>query len=143
MPNHFHLLLHIKPVNNNAGYSSQHPLNQKVGIILRSYAQAINNQEDRSGSLFRGRTNAKNLSEGDRNYAFTCFHYIHQNPLKAGLVGKLEDWPFSSYRDFAGLRDGTLPEKNMAYKAFDITDEQHFIECSRQQLNPELIQKIF
>jgi putative transposase len=99
MPNHFHLLLHIKPRdnnnnNNNASNDTHHPVNQKVAVILRSYAQAINNQENRSGSLFQSRTEAKNLSNGDRNYGSTCFHYIHQNPLKAGLVSEMGAWPF-------------------------------------------------
>ena len=25
-----------------------------------------------------------------------CFHYIHQNPVNAGLVKKATDWEFSS-----------------------------------------------
>lgn len=38
-------------------------------------------------------------------------HYIHQNPLKAGLVKKIEDWPYSSFLDYCGLRNGTLCKK--------------------------------
>ncbi len=26
--------------------------------------------------------------------------YIHYNPVKAGLVSKMEDWKFSSYRNY-------------------------------------------
>jgi putative transposase len=30
--------------------------------------------------------------------------YIHNNPVRAGLVDKAEDWPYSSARDYLGLR---------------------------------------
>jgi len=30
--------------------------------------------------------------------------YIHYNPVKAGLVDKPEDWPYSSARDYLGLK---------------------------------------
>ncbi|PZF73973.1 hypothetical protein DN068_06445 [Taibaiella soli] len=40
-------------------------------------------------------------------------HYIHQNPIRAGLVNRLEDWEYSSFKDYAGLRNGTLCNKEM------------------------------
>jgi hypothetical protein len=36
--------------------------------------------------------------------------YIHLNPVRAGLVKCPKDWVYSSYRDYVGLRDGTLPQ---------------------------------
>ncbi|WP_235333774.1 hypothetical protein [Pelosinus fermentans] len=33
---------------------------------------------------------------------------IHQNPIKAGIVGTLEEYRFSSYRDY--VRGGTLTD---------------------------------
>ncbi|HLR76678.1 MAG TPA: transposase [Balneolaceae bacterium] len=143
MPNHFHFLLKIKDTKMDVMASKQHPLAKKLGVVLGSYAQAINKQENRTGSLFQARTKSKNLSKGDRNYALTCFHYIHQNPVAANLVKNIEDWEFSSYRDYAGLRNGSLPAKGIGYKAFSIKDENHFIEQSRKILKPELIKKIF
>jgi hypothetical protein len=35
--------------------------------------------------------------------------YIHTNPVQRGLVTRPEDWPWSSYGDYAGLRQGALP----------------------------------
>ena len=37
--------------------------------------------------------------------------------MKAGLVTRAEDWEFSSYRDYIGMRDGTLivPDVVLAY----------------------------
>jgi hypothetical protein len=32
------------------------------------------------------------------------------NPVRAGLVKRPEDWGYSSYRDYVGLRSGMLPQ---------------------------------
>jgi putative transposase len=42
------------------------------------------------------------------DYAYQCFQYIHQNPVDAGLVQRTIDYPWSSARDYAGLRKGSL-----------------------------------
>jgi len=120
---------------------SIHPLVTNIAILLRSYAQAINNQEGRSGSLFQSKTKAKKLSDGRGFYGLTCFHYIHQNPVKAELVQHLKDWEFSSYRDYAGIRNGTLINKKMCFDGFSFKDKSHFRECSQQALDQEIIKK--
>jgi putative transposase len=142
MPNHFHFLLHIKPKQDEKPMRS-HPLVRKIATMLSSYAQAINKQENRSGSLFRAKTKAKKLRDGNDFYGLTCFHYIHQNPVKAGLVQQLKDWKFSSYRDFAGIRNGTLADKDMAFHSFSIKNERHFRKCSLRTLDTKMIKKIF
>ena len=67
----------------------------------------------------------KNLTEiensrisrpGELGYDFYCFHYIHQNPLMAGLVNNLEDWEFSSYPDFIGKRMEPWSTKSRHWK---------------------------
>ena len=125
MPNHFHLLVFTKPDL----VSEQYALSKGINIMLRSYTRAINVQENRSGSLFRPNTKAKDgiidefiTSEGkhkdvffgQNNYAWDCFHYIHNNPVKGGLVGKAEEWPYSSASDYAGVRNGTLCNQTLA-----------------------------
>ncbi len=110
-------------------------LNESIAILLRSYTRAINLQENRSGSLFRPHTKAKTgwIDEfitvdryrngnfdfrafPDDEYGFHCFHYIHENPKRAGLCSEVTDWEFSSARDFAGLRNGTICNQNLAKK---------------------------
>ncbi len=93
--------------------NSSHPLVGKIAHMLSSYTRAINIQENRTGSLFTKKTKAKNITEAESSrrvkgfhpgqsvYALNCFHYIHQNPIKAGLVKKMEDWEFSSFREFS------------------------------------------
>jgi putative transposase len=35
--------------------------------------------------------------------------YMHSNPVKRKLVPRPEDWLWSSYGDYAGIRRGPLP----------------------------------
>ena len=41
-------------------------------------------------------------------FRLRCFHYIHHNAVKDGLVAVAEDYPYSSAREWAGLRDNGL-----------------------------------
>ena len=109
--------------------------NDSIGIMLRSYTRAINKQKETSGALFRRKTKAEcincpngitpsfiteneitkiNIQNPEKQYPQICFDYIHQNPVKAGLVKKAIDWEFSSEVDYAGLRAGKLINNSLA-----------------------------
>ncbi|RQW03494.1 hypothetical protein EH223_09875 [candidate division KSB1 bacterium] len=53
------------------------------------------------------------------NYLIHLSRYIHLNPALSNLAPSPEDWIFSSYRDFIGLRSGKLPEPNIILSYFD------------------------
>lgn len=122
MPNHFHMMIqaNARSIETITSRFSQKEdfkmqiLSRKIGTLQSSYAQAINNRYNLRGSLFRQKTKSKNLSDPqpcnqfNPQYAFICFQYIHQNPLKAGLVRKLEDWPYSSFREYFYNRRNSL-----------------------------------
>jgi len=114
---------------------SRQSLNKSMGVLLSSYTRAINLQENRSGSLFKQHTKAEcltgiqaitptflntplgtqiNVRIPEREYPQTCFNYIHDNPVKAKLVSRKEDWEFSSYPDYCGARNGKLINKDKA-----------------------------
>ncbi len=41
--------------------------------------------------------------------------YIHHNPVKAGLVRRAEDWPWSSVREYSGtVRERATPHPILA-----------------------------
>ena len=50
----------------------------------------------------------------DEHELWTAFNYIHQNPTEARLTDKDEDWEFSSAKDYSGLRNGKLINKELA-----------------------------
>lgn len=110
-------------------------LTQSIAVMLRSYTRAINLQEGRTGSLFKAHTKAEclttpqgitpaffntgfgsqlNVRIPEKEYPQVCFNYIHQNPVKAGLVKNAEDWEFSSYLDYCGIRNGKLINRKRA-----------------------------
>ena len=142
MPNHFHLMVLINDVElgiDTNGFAqseaidkNKRSVNSSIGLLLRTYTNAINKQEKRSGSLFRKETKAEcincpngitpsfitkngiteiNMSKPEKQYPQVCFNYIHKNPTKAGLVKNDIDWVFSSAKDYANLRDGKLINK--------------------------------
>lgn len=106
MPNHFHLLVNIpqgspglSPLSNQDESPQMQTICRRIGTILSSYTQGFNKHERRTGSLFQPRTKSKQL---DIDHAFNCFHYIHQNPVKDGLVYRMEDWRYSSVQEYRG-----------------------------------------
>jgi putative transposase len=141
MPNHFHLMMEVNAlyVNPSDGVTSSHPvtnklrsLNDSIGIMLRSYTRAVNIQENRTGNLFREETKSICLNEikgissnwftsfgvtfmnvviPEFQYPQVSFNYIHNNPVKSGLVANPEEWEFSSYADLKGLRNGKLVKR--------------------------------
>jgi putative transposase len=140
MPNHFHFLVYISPEKDTKA------LSKGIQIILRSYTRGINKQEDRTGSLFTQNTCSKALTDNLtlNPYATTCFHYIHQNPMEAALVKFMEDWEFSSFRDYAGLRNGTLINREETNKFVEISqDKKQFYKDSYGRLDDGLINNIF
>lgn len=142
MPNHFHFLI--------STYNNFNPLQFSIGFktLLSSYTKAINLQEKRSGSLFQQNSKAKCLTTltnyKSNNYGLVCLNYIPQNPVKAGLVDKLGDWEFSSFKDYAWLRNGTMCNKNTAYELLGIpVSKAEFDRFSKETLDPVILQKIF
>ncbi len=159
MPNHFHLMVlanyEVLPVDSE-GFARSEALalsnpassealaqpgsklrtfNNSIGIMLRSYTNAINKEQKRSGALFRKQTKAEcitctdgitpsffnnngvtqiNILNSEKQYPEMCFNYIHQNPVAGGLVDVATDWEFSSAKDYAGLRKGKLINKSVA-----------------------------
>lgn len=104
---------------------SEIKLNEAIGILQKTYTNALNKQKGMSGSLFRKKCKVEDgwinqfitlLRENGENYHFTpesgyaynCFRYIHQNPVKARIVRKDTDYQWSSARDYAGIRNGNL-----------------------------------
>lgn len=90
MSNHYHLLLETPRGN----------LSQIMRHINGAYTTYFNVKRKRAGHLFQGRYKAI-LVEADE-YAKELSRYIHLNPVRAGLVEKPEDHPWSSYKGYAG-----------------------------------------
>jgi putative transposase len=142
MPNHFHFLLLTTAAGtqwDDSASSARQPMVRGLAKLLSTYSQALNQERGRQGALFQPKTKAK-LLDGpfcEAGYPLLCFQYIHQNPLRAGLASSLADWPFSSYRDYAGLRSGTLCDQDVGRELLALPSEPvEFIAESTQMVDP-------
>lgn len=86
MSNHYHLLLETPEGHLSAG------MRQLNGV----YTQNFNRRHARVGHVFQGRYKAI-LVERDA-YLLELARYLVLNPVRAGMVARAQDWPWSSYR---------------------------------------------
>ena len=93
MPNHVHVMVHMLP---------PHPMADAVESWKRFTATKINKMMGRSGQLWQ--LDYWDRYIRDENHYRAAVDYIHNNPVKAGLVKRAEDWKFGS----ATLRSRTL-----------------------------------
>ncbi|MGB4111097.1 MAG: transposase [Desulfomonilia bacterium] len=93
MENHYHLLMETPREN----------LSRIMHHINGAYTMYYNVKMERSGHLFQGRYRSI-LVEKDA-YCLELSRYIHLNPVRAGMVKKVEDYPWSSYLSYTGERD--------------------------------------
>ena len=144
MPNHFHFLIEVTDksiVPVKSGGITMPAITNGFRLLQSSYAKGINNQEDRTGNLFQQKTKAK-LVSCEENYSLTAFFYTHKNPVEAGLVSLAEDWPYSSFRDYAGIRSGTLCNKERAFQLLGLSEIDLKLE-NVKKIDEEKIKKIF
>ena len=93
MDNHYHLLIQTPDGNLSKG------MRQINGV----YTQASNRRHKRVGHLFQGRFKAI-LVDSDA-YLLELSRYIVLNPVRAGLVKKPQQWPWSSYHACVGAEE--------------------------------------
>ena len=84
MPNHVHLILIP---------STADGLRRAVAEVHRRYTRMINFREGWRGCLWQGRFASFVMSE---QHLMGATHYVERNPVKADLVDRAEDWPWSS-----------------------------------------------
>lgn len=112
-------------------------LQEAIGTLERTYTRAINKENGWSGSLLREKCKAKDgfidefitlkKANGKIDYrflpgtdfAYQCIIYIHENATVAGLVSESIAYKWSSARDYAGLRNGTLCNLEMGREIID------------------------
>lgn len=86
MGNHYHLLAE----------EGNKPLSVVMQGIKTSYARIFNRRHGTVGHVFQGRFISEAIStEID---LMRCARYIHNNPVKAGITARAEDYWWSSYR---------------------------------------------
>ena len=96
MSNHFHLLIRER----------EESLAMAVKRIASSYVYYYNHKYLRDGHLFKERFKSEPVN--DMSYFTTLLRYIHQNPVKAGIVAEVKDYKYSSWGEYTGQVEPTF-----------------------------------
>lgn len=92
MGNHFHLYLRTPEPNLSTGMRD----------LNSGYASGFNRRHRRCGALFQGRF--KTVLVEDESHALELTRYVHLNAVRARMVERPEEYGWSSYPDYLGLR---------------------------------------
>ena len=96
MSNHFHLLIRER----------EERLGETIKRIAGSYVYYYNRKYGRDGHLFKERFKSEPVN--DMSYFTTLLRYIHQNPVKAGIVEHVREYEFSSWGEYDGSVDSVF-----------------------------------
>ncbi|WP_117161223.1 transposase [Paraliobacillus sp. X-1268] len=105
MNNHVHLLLK----------EGSEELSTTIKRIDVAYVYYYNCKYETNGHLFQDRFKSENVET--IRYLLTVIRYIHQNPLKAGIVSKIDEWRWSS---LSGYLDSAI-------YPFDLLDSDYIL----------------
>ena len=103
MSNHVHLLMREKQIGD---------ISVIMKRVLTKYVMYFNRKYERSGALIASRYKSVPVEIDEYFVPLMC--YIHQNPIRAGIVKKPEEYRFSSYNDY--VQGGNLTDTSFSLK---------------------------
>lgn len=124
MGNHVHLLLKVS--------------NDDLDLIFKriggSYVYWYNRKYYRSGHLFQDRFKSEPIN--DEEYFLTVLHYIHMNPVKAGICKTVDKFIYCSYNEYIGTDSQGLIDTDLALKYLSLDE---FIEFHKHESNEKCL----
>jgi putative transposase len=124
MPNHFHLVLWPR----EDGHLSRF-------MFLLTGGHAMQWQHFRQtrglGHVYQGRFKALPVSE-DGHFLRVC-RYVEQNPLRAGLVSRAEDWPWSSLSQRNRSRPG------VSLEPWPVSQPRHWLDLVNRDRKDDFV----
>ena len=118
MGNHIHLLIK----------EGTETLEQIFKRICGRFVYWYNIKYQRVGHLFQDRFKSEPVDTEE--YFFTVLRYIHQNPIKAGICKRVENYTYSSYSKYIGIND--MVDTNYI---FELTTIDEFIELNQRAVD--------
>jgi len=123
MPNHAHLLIERQADS----------IGRIMHRVLTGYSHYYNRRYGRIGHLLQGRHRSI-LCQSDR-YLAELVRYIHLNPVRARIVDKAEEYPYSSHRAYLGQQPAGIVDVDPVLRHFGskkkLAQESylHFVEA--------------
>ena len=122
MMNHCHIAIKVEDEG----------LGQIFKRLGSRYVYWYNTKYNRIGHLFQDRYKSESI-ENDR-HLLAVIRYIHQNPLKAGIVKDLSDYPWSSHNEY--IRYPKIVDTEYIYSIMDKNDFKNF--CMQESVEKAL-----
>ena len=116
MGNHIHLLIQEK----------KEQIDQIMKRITTRFVYWYNIKYQRIGHLFQDRFKSEPVE--DDGYFLTVIRYIHQNPVKAGICKKVQDYEYSSYNEY--FCESELINSSFV---FDFVDKTEFVRFNNEK----------
>ena len=136
MTNHIHLIL--LPTTEDGLQRVLKPLHMR-------YAQRINKAKGWKGHLWQGRYFSSAL---DDTYLWSAIRYIERNPVRAKMVERAEDYPWSSAAVHCGIKVSSLltrmsAKESLVHQAewsdwLKLPDDEHYLEILRRNADKGL-----
>ena len=127
MDNHVHLI---------AVPQTQEGLALAIGETHRRYTCIINSRQGWRGYLWQGRFNSFPL---DSAYLYAAVRYVERNPVRAGIVEKAEDYPWSSAK--AHVRKFEDPLLSDFYLIDEIANWKEYLRNNDEQEKLNILRK--
>ena len=109
MNNHVHIVLKEKNIGD---------ISLIMKRILTKYARWYNIKYGRSGALIANRY--KSVPVEIDEYFMHLIRYVHQNPIKAGITDKIENYPYSSYVEYINKTE--LTDINFLFQKISLNE---------------------
>ena len=122
MSNHFHLLL----------TTDEMEIGKIMQMLLGNYARYFNGKYGYKGHLFEDRYVSGLIRT--TNQLLKISRYIHVNPVKAGIVSRPEDYPYSSYFYFLFGKNCSILEKKPILECFEGDSIKHYKEFVESEM---------
>lgn len=97
MPNHFHLIV-LAPKNNLA---------EAMNYFMRETSKEISRRSGRINQVYGGRNYKSVISS--HHYFLNAYKYVYRNPVRAGLVDRVEAYPYSTLNGLTGFSQLLIP----------------------------------
>ena len=112
MSNHFHLAIR----------TGEQPLSKTMRSLLTGYAMYFNRRNKRYGHLFQNRYKSTVVDE--EQYFLALVRYIHLNPVRARIVGSIDEltaYPWSGHAALMGQSQCPFQEVDVVLRRFGKT----------------------
>lgn len=125
MDNHYHLFLYTPNCNLD---SFLYEFNKRLALRIQKRSGQIN-------QVFGGRY--KWCLVESHNYLLNCYRYVYQNPLRAGLVHKCEDYELSTLNVKVNRKKFSIP----LFDNFDLSDDNGLKWINNIDMNENILLK--